>query len=185
MAVTILRQATVSATPGSSAYIEVVAAIPNGGSFLRYLVAPIPINTPDVQAYLNANESTYLASALANNALSMTQKQVNVGDFAWQHWANRDVFAIAHYTYTVGMLGGAATLAAYRTVLTNAFAELSPLSGSQFDTELTNERIALGVNIAISTMTLAQCQAFATLLDRWLSARQVDSLWSGIILGLQ
>jgi hypothetical protein len=138
----------------------------------------------DVQTFLDAEGASLYSEAVANSALTMTQGQVNAGDFAWKHWANKDTFATAQYTYSVGMLGGAATLAAYRIVLTNALTELAPLSGSQFDTEFTNERVALGVNIAIGGMTLAQCQAFATLLDRWLSARRVDVLWAGSIVGL-
>jgi hypothetical protein len=31
---------------------------------------------------------------------------------------------------------------------------------------------------------VAQCQAFATLLDRWLSARRVDALWASVVVGL-
>lgn len=137
----------------------------------------------DVQAVLDSRGSELYSGAQSNN-VTMTQGQVNSGNFAWLHWSNRDVFATAQYTYSIGMLGGAATLSAYRTVLQNALTELSPLSGSQFDTEFTNERVALGVNIAVSTMTLAQCQTFATLLDRWLSARRVDVLWSHDIVGV-
>lgn len=137
----------------------------------------------DAQTFLNANGSDLYIAAQAGN-VTMTQKQVNIGNFAWQHWTNRDIFAIAHYTYTTGMLSGAATLAAYRTVLQNALTELAPLSGSQFDTEFTNERVALALNIAVNTMTLAQCQAFATLMDRWLSARRVDCIWAQSIVGL-
>lgn len=137
----------------------------------------IPADTVDVQAFLNAESASLYTDAKASNVV-LTQGQVNVGNYAYQHWSNRNVFAAAHYKYATGMLSGAATLAAYRTVLSDAFAELAPLSGSQFDTEFSNERTALGLTTAIGSMTLAQCQAFATLLDRWLSARRVDVLWS-------
>lgn len=137
----------------------------------------------DVQAFLDGEGAALYNDAVANSASTMTQKQVNVGSFAWQHWSNRNVFASAQYTYTTGMLTAPnpPSLADYRTVLTNAFAELAPLAGSQFDTEFATERAALGVTAAIGSMTLAQCQTFATLLDRWLSARRVDCLWAGLV----
>ncbi len=137
----------------------------------------------DVPTYLTANADALYAEAVAGG-VTLTQGQVNVGNYAYQHWQYRNVFAAAHYRYTIGMLSGAATLAAYRTVLGDAFAELAPLSGSQFDTEFANERTALGLTTAIGSMTLAQCQAFATLLDRWLSARRVDVLLSMSFYGM-
>ena len=149
----------------------------------------IPADTVDVQAFLD-NESASLYADAKTGGVTMTQAEVNAGNYAYQHWAYRAVFASAHYQYTIGMLSGAATLAAYRSVLSNAFAELAPLAGTQFDTEFSNERTAQSTPTANITgaiggfTTLPQCQIFATLLDRWLSARRVDVMWAMNFFGM-
>lgn len=185
--VTLLKITQIAGDPvvGTSANQAAEFAIQNDAvnlNWYRWSMGGIATGA-DVPTVLNANGAQLYSDAVANNAPTMTQKQVNVGSFAWQHWSNRNVFAIAQYTYTTGMLAAPnpPALSDYRTVLTNAFAELAPLTGTQFDTEFATERAALGVTTAIGSMTLAQCQTFATLLDRWLSARRVDSLWAGFV----
>jgi hypothetical protein len=179
-----IQQLTAIIDPPTPARQNVLIAATNDGGVTYYRMYRGDIAAGvDVPAYVITNAQAIYDDAFAGG-ISMTPGQVHAASYAWQHWINRDIFATAHYTYSIGMLSGAATLAAYRSVLQNALTDLAPLAGSQFDTEFTNERVALGVNITISTMTLVQCQTFATLLDRWLSARRVDVLWSKVIVGV-
>jgi hypothetical protein len=118
--------------------------------------------------------------------VTMTQAEVNQGNYAYQHWAHRHTFADATYTLEQGMftLGTSPTVGAFRTMLTGVLTTLAALSGTVFETHFNNLRAAKGLSGAVSGFSLAQCAQFDAFLREWLSARKTDVLWAKTIAGL-
>jgi hypothetical protein len=192
MAITIriLKQVTVS--PGGSFPDTITAefAIQNdaiSSTWYKWTVGSIPAETADVPAFLAADGTTHYTNAQAAG-VTMTNNQVNTGNYAWEHWQYRDVFADASFRLEVGMLGlGSAPLVGvYRTMLNNALSELTPLAGTQFETHFANKRASKGFGTSgpVGSITLAQCDTFDSFMREWLSARRSDVLWAKSIVGL-
>jgi hypothetical protein len=192
MAITIriLKQVTVNPGPPLPASILAEFAIQNDAvspTWYRWSRGGIPSNTSDVQAFLDAEGASLYTDAAAAN-VTMTPNQVNTGNYAWEHWQYRDVFADASFRLEVGMLGLGSTplVGAYRTMLNNALNELTPLVGTQFETHFANKRASKGFGTSgpVGSITLAQCDAFDSFMREWLSARRADVLWAKSIVGL-
>jgi hypothetical protein len=194
MAITIriLKQVTVS--PGGSFPDTITAefAIQNdavSSTWYRWTRGSIPGDTADVPAFLAAEGASRYTEAQAGG-VTMTPNQVNTGNYAWEHWQYRDVFADASFRLEVGMLGlgTAPSAAVYRTMLNNALEELTPLAGTQFETHFGNKRASKGFGTTpsapVGALTLAQCDVFDSFLREWLSARRSDVLWAKSIVGL-
>jgi len=187
ISITILSVRQIPADPYSGTPAKQAAdfAITNDNlAFYSYSAGNVP-QGQDVQTFLNA-EALALFTAAQANGVTITANQVLTGAYAYQHWANRDVFGQAWLTLDNGFLVSAPTLANYRTVLQSTRVVLVTLPAA-FVTEFTNEVTAFGLpanNVDASTFTLAQCQAYHQFLARWILDRMMGALWAKIVVGV-
>lgn len=186
----ILKTANVPANPFPPLPASITAefAIQNdavSSTWYKWTRGGIPPETSDVQAFLDTEGAALYVDAQAGG-VTMTQAQVNQGNYSYQHWAHKDTIGAASFRLEAGMftLGTSPTVGAFRTALTNTLTELAPLAGTDFETHFNNKRAAAGLAGAVSGFSLAQCNQFDSLLREWLSARKSDVLWAKSIVGL-